>query len=330
MAPATTTMQAIQLTRETEELPPAMSFTTLPIPKVTPGYALVKIIYSNLNPSDRANAKGDFAITSYPRVLGRDYSGIIVDGPSDRIGEEVYGTSGGVLGFTMDGVHAQYCVLPENCLVTKPKNLSFLQAAVVGVPFTTASLCLRRTRATSKDIVLVLGANGAVGSAAVQIAKAMGCKKVIRVARGQDADVNLTLDPELQTVGALTDGKGVDVVVDTVGNLDLMKSAFDRLARLGRYGYIAAPRGGASTDFTIDILQGYRMGIELIGCNTGFYTLEEVAADMAQLKEWFESGAITTKSDECYDIIPLEEAVQIGYGRAPSKRPTVISMVSEN
>lgn len=321
-------MQAIQLTRDSKESRPKVSYTSLPIPKATPGHALVKIYYSTINPSDRLNLNGFFPHTTFPRVPGRDYSGVIIDGPPHRIGEEVYGTSGRILGFETDGPHAEYCLVPESGLIPKPKTLSFLQAATVGVPYRAALLCLRRARTTEQDIVLVLGANGAVGSAAVQIAKAMRCQHVICVTLQENSDVNLTSDPELHTIKTLTSGKGVSVVVDTVGNLDLMKSAVNQLASRGRYTLIAAPRGGASTEFTFDIFEAYRKEIELIGCNNSNYTAEDVAADMTQLKEWFESETITAKSDDFFETIPLEEAVENGYKREPGGRPIVISMVS--
>ncbi|KAH8698782.1 chaperonin 10-like protein [Talaromyces proteolyticus] len=313
MFSAATTMKALRLTREPEGLTPAISLTTLPIPKAIPGYAVVRIHYSAINPSDRLNSKGLFPHTTFPIIPGRDFSGVVVAGSPNKIGMEVYGTSGGTLGFSVDGPHAEYCLLPENGLVRKPKQLSFLQAATVGVPYTAAFLCLRRARMTENDVVLVLGATGAVGSAAVQLSKALKCKQVISAFRGVDADIDLTADPNLTTVQKLTNGKGVDVVVDTVGNLDLMKSAVNQLAHRGRYTWISAPRNGASTELNFDVFQGYRQEIELIGCNTASYTFEDVATDLTKLGELFDKGEMTAKADGDFDTISLEEAVEKGY-----------------
>lgn len=286
----------------------------------------MRIYCSAIQPSDKLNAKGTFRTTTYPRVPGRDFSGVVVDGPEDRIGEAVYGSGGGILGFAVDGAHAEYCLLPASSLVPKPKPLSFIQAATVGVPYTAALLSLKRARAQTNDTVLVLGAKGSVGSAAVQIAKAMGCKRVLSAARGDDADVNLSSDPKLDTVWNLTEGKGIDIVVDTVGNLDLMKAAIHRLASRGRYTWIAAPRGGASTELNFDILQAYRKEIELIGCNTGNYSIEEVSADLNMLHGWFEKGVITARDDQSFKTVPLDEAIEKGYN-ASGKRQVVITMV---
>ncbi|KAK9384481.1 chaperonin 10-like protein [Lipomyces mesembrius] len=165
------------------ESPPTLSLETVPKPTFKLDHVLVKIHAASLQQSDKMNAKGLFAVTTYPRTPGRDFSGTIVDGPDELIGEPVYGTGGSALGFTVDGVHAEYCLVPQEAVVRKPESLSYLQAASVGVPFTTALLCLQRARATENDVVLVLGATGAVGSATVQGANAIGCRRVITASR---------------------------------------------------------------------------------------------------------------------------------------------------
>jgi NADPH2:quinone reductase len=93
--------------------------------------------------------------------------------------------------------------------------------------------------------VLVLGANGAVGSAVVKVAKSKGCR-VFSATRPDGDDVNTAKDPELFAVNALTEGRGVNVVVDTVGQPALTKAAILKLGRGGRLAFIAAPRTGAS------------------------------------------------------------------------------------
>ena len=117
--------------------------------------------------------------------MGRDFAGVVEEGSFK--GKEVYGTSGPLIAFTQDGAHAEYCMVPENAVAIKPKNLSFLQASTVGVSFTTASIALKRARTTTADVVLVLGANGSVGSAVTQLAKVMGCK-VITASRRDNTD----------------------------------------------------------------------------------------------------------------------------------------------
>jgi NADPH2:quinone reductase len=336
------TMKALQLTRSSATSPPVLSLTTLPAPIAKPGYAVVKIHYSSIQPADKLNAKGLFPKTSFPRIPGRDYSGVVVDiadGSVDSekkrrwIGKKVYGTGGSTLGFEIDGPHAQFCLVPEDALVEKPAPLSFLQAATVGVPFVTALLCLRRAKASKDDVVLVIGANGAAGSSAVQVAKAMGCKRVLTASRRAEdcPDVNLALgDPDAvfqAAIPALTDGRGVDVVVDTVGDLAIMAAAVEQLALRGRYSWIAAPRGGASTQFSFDIFQAYRKEIEFVGCNSGNWVVTDAAQDLRVLKEWFDNGALRSRDDEVFETVGIDNAIEKGYMKGPGGKQVVIAMV---
>lgn len=195
----------------------------------------------------------------------------------------------------------------------KPKNLSWVQAATSGVPFTTASLVLKRVGATQGESVLVLGANGAVGSAVVQLARAKGCK-VLLATRNADGDVNSAKDPELKAVASLTDGKGVDAVVDTVGQPALTKAAVARLARGGRLAFIAAPRAGA-TELGIEMTSFYRMEKSLVGCNSLLYGVGELAGVLRELTEGFESGELKAAKEGDYTEVPLHDGVS-AYERA--------------
>ena len=219
----------------------------------------------------------------------------------------MYGTSGDALGFTSDGTHAEYCVVPRDALAKKPSNLSFAQAATVGVPFTTAALALRRALLRPSDTVLVLGASGAVGSAACQLAQNQGCR-VLTAARRDGADVNLVSDPELKAARSLTDGKGPDVVVDTVGSPDLMKAALECLAPRGRFTFITAPKAG-STELAVDMRYVYRKEIAIVGCNSVLATGEETAKDLEGMLEGFESGKLATVREEDLNKVGIGEAV---------------------
>ncbi|CAH0042659.1 unnamed protein product [Clonostachys rhizophaga] len=256
-------MRAIQITKPANAAAPRLSLIIKPQPRAQPGFALVKVNFSAILPSDRLNAKGLFPYTSFPRTPGRDYSGVVVEvDPSSSfsswVGGEVYGTSDSELGFTIDVPHAEYCLVPEEMLVRKPIRT--------------------------------------VGSTAVQVAKAMGCKRVFQASRNPEDEPDILLPGRIaaasiqEQVSKLNDGKGVDVVVDTVGQLSLMKAAFEALAVRGRYTWIAAPRDGSSPEFPLDIFQAYRKEIELIRCNTAIKSKADVAEEMETLAEWFNVG----------------------------------------
>jgi NADPH:quinone reductase-like Zn-dependent oxidoreductase len=302
-------MKALQLVREEAGTPPVLSLVTVQKPKIVPGYVLVRIYAAAIHPSDRMNVSGAFLYTTFPRIPGRDFSGVIEEGPVNMIGEEVYGTSGNLLGFSQDGTYAQYCLVPQDAVARKPHNLSFAQAARVGVPFTTAAIALRRAATLPSDTVLVLGAAGTVGSAAVQLAKGMGCQ-VITASRHDNEDINTSNDPELEKISVLTHGHGVEVVVDTVGDPHLLKAALVRLALRGRLSFISAPRSG-STDFTFDLLAVYRKELELIGCNSLTYSPAESAEIMGAMTEKFESGILSGTEENALTKFSLEEAVEV-------------------
>ena len=130
-------MKAIQFTRF--GAPDVLELIDAPTPKATDGNAVVQISAAAINPSDVKNVAGQMEGTVLPRIPGRDFAGIVVDGPDDWVGAEVFGT-GGDIGFTRDGSHAEAILLPAQALVRKPTNLSFEQAASIGVNFVIAWL----------------------------------------------------------------------------------------------------------------------------------------------------------------------------------------------
>ncbi|KAJ5588339.1 hypothetical protein N7537_011017 [Penicillium hordei] len=329
-------MKALQLSKELEASLPTLSLVNLPIPTSTTSLALVKIKYSCINPSDRFNSIGGFPNTTFPRIPGRDYSGTVIDLKdksgamrSKWIGKTVYGTGGAEFGFKMDGPHAQYCLIPENMLIEKPDTISLLQAATVGVPFTTALRCLTRARTKPEDVILVLGAGGAVGSSAVQVAQAIGCKRVLTATRNKDDNPDIMLEgdiaAEIQSkIPSLTNNMGVNVVIDTIGNLNIMNAAIQALAVKGRYAWIAAPRGEGSTKLGLDIFEAYRKEIELVGCNSGLATTGDTAEEMQILTRFFEQNLIHPRSESSMNVVDLDDAVEKGYRASSSEKQTVL------
>lgn len=87
-----------------------LSVQSIPKPSLAPGCSLIRIKASAINPSDCKNVEGYFPITSVPRTPGRDFAGVVVDGPGDQVGKRVWGT-GGTHGYEKDGTHAQYILI---------------------------------------------------------------------------------------------------------------------------------------------------------------------------------------------------------------------------
>ena len=107
----------------------------------------------------------------FPRTPGRDYAGVVIDGPTGWIGREVFGSSGD-LGIRRDGTHANHLVVEAEAVVEKPENISWEEAAGIGVPFVTAMEGLRRAGMPNAGETWCLSwaSNRKVGQAATQIA----------------------------------------------------------------------------------------------------------------------------------------------------------------
>lgn len=191
------------------------------------GRALVRVMAAAINPSDAKAALGLMPHASWPRTPGRDFAGVVEAGPDEWIGREVYGC-GGDLGISRDGSHARYLELPVAALRAKPRGLTMEEAGAVGVPFVTAYEGLRRSGfPRAGQAVMVLGANGKVGQAAVQLAAQAGAR-VLAVQRGPGPHAGFACGP-VDAIDAtacdvaarareLTGGRGVDIVYNTVGS----------------------------------------------------------------------------------------------------------------
>ncbi|KAK5698956.1 hypothetical protein LTR97_006605 [Elasticomyces elasticus] len=297
-------MKALRMTKDGLSAP-ILSIEDIPTPSPGPGEMLIKIHASSVQPADILNSKGGFGITTFPRTPGKDFAGTVETGPSSWKGKKVFGTSGSSFSFTKDGAQAEYTVVPIEAVAEMPKNLSFPQAASLGTPWTTADLALIRAQAKEGETVMVLGATGSVGSAAMEIAKLKGCK-TISVGR-HGTDVDSTSDSELKGAKELTGGKGPDVVFDTVGDFKLTKAAFDVLAFNGRLVTITSPRQG-STELSVDILSLYRRQISLVGCNTAAHPQEEMGQMLRELAPAFESGKLTPPEEKGMTLITLDQA----------------------
>jgi NADPH:quinone reductase len=149
--------------------PSVLRIEELPIPEPGPGEALVRVNAAAINPSDIGNVAGRFKKTTLPRTPGRDFAGVVVKGERHE-GKEVWGSAPD-LGIVCEGSHAEYVVVPTKTLSLKPKSLSMAQAAAIRVPYITAwASVMNAAQIQAGETILIVGARGAVGQAATQIA----------------------------------------------------------------------------------------------------------------------------------------------------------------
>ena len=293
-----TLMKALQFDK-TGDLS-ALRYVEVATPVPGADEVLVEIKAAGLNPSDVKNVLGRFPYTTLPRIPGRDFAGIVVEGPQALVGQQVWGT-GRELGFFADGSHAQFVKLPANGVALKPTHLSFAQAASLGVPYTTAWDALERSLVTAETRLLVIG-GGAVGSAALALAKVRGAQ-VLAAARRPE-QVKELQDQGFQTlqldkaedlgaqVNAVFKG-GADVIFDTTGFW--LPASVAALATFGRIAIIAAPVDGM---VQLPALALYRKGGSVVGINSLLYGVQACAAMLDQFGQFFDQ-----------DLLPLPQGL---------------------
>ena len=270
----------------------------VPMPSIKDGEVLVKVQASGINPSDIASIQGRFPEAVLPRIVGRDFAGRVVGGPPGLLGADVWGT-GGDLGISRNGTHAEYVALPESAVARRPKNISVQQAASAGVPFVTAFSALFPIGGLkSGEWVIVSGAVGAVGHAAIQLAHARGAHvislvkdetesaasglgEVEAVARSDRKDLE-------DIVRKATDGKGADLALNGVGS-SVFQPLLSALAAGGRQ-VVYSVAGGR--EVTLDLLAFYQHQYTISGLSTLGLNAATCAVILGEIGPLFESGAI--------------------------------------
>lgn len=213
----------------------------IPVPDPASGQILIEVKATSLNPVDNMFLRQDLGMNpDLPAVLHGDVAGVVsavgqgVEGFKN--GDEVYGCPGGFKG--LGGALAEFMVADARLVAHKPRTLDFASAAALPLVSITAwEGLIDRANLRSGQHVLVHGGTGGVGHVALQLAKSKGARvattisgedkaKIVRDL-GADEIVNYREQTVEQYVANLTDGRGFDIVYDTVGgeNLDHSLSA---------------------------------------------------------------------------------------------------------
>ena len=289
---------------------------------------LIELRASAVNPSDVKAATGLMPYAVFPRTSGRDYAGVVIDGPEGWIGREVFGSSGD-LGIRRDGTHATHLAVEADAVVEKPKGLSWEEAAGIGVPFVTAMEGLRRAGIPkSGETILVMGVNGKVGQAAVQIASWHGARVigVVRKREPYEGHANSAVEvidasatDVAPRVRELTGGKGADIVFNTVGD-PYFQAAHKSLALRGRQILIAT----IERVVPFNILEFYRGQHTYVGIDTLGLSSVATGAVLRELGSGFASGHLKPFPINANAIYPLRDAKAAFVAVAGSSRDRVI------
>jgi NADPH:quinone reductase len=256
---------------------------------------LVAVHAAGVNRSDVAAALGRMPQAAWPRTPGRDWAGVVVEGPGDLVGQDVFG-AGGDLGVTRDGTHASHLVVHRDAAVVKPAALSLAEAGALGVPFVTALEGFRRSGMPRPgDVVLVTAANGRVGQAAVQIAAMRGAHVfgvtrraepfahagvAVRMIDASSADIPTA-------VREASGGHGADIVYNTVGS-PYFAAANQAMAHGGRQILIAT----VERPVPFDIFAFYRGQHTFLGIDSLALDARASAGLLRELLPGFASGQL--------------------------------------
>ncbi len=309
---------------ETLEGVDALQWRELPTPEPKPGEVRIAIKAASLNFPDLLIVQGKYQVKPpLPFVPGAEYAGTV-----DAVGEGVTHLAVGapvaaIAGTGGFGTHA--CVNAAQVMPLPPGFALEDGAAFAFTYGTSYHALVDRAQLKAGETVLVLGAAGGVGTAALQIAKAAGARVIAAASTdekcalctrlGADATLNYSTQDVRETLKSLTGGKGPDVVYDPVGGA-LAEPVFRSIAWRGRYLVVGFAGGGIpALPWNLALLKG----ASVVGVFWGDFVRREPKANAAalmQLAQWYGQGLIKPVLDQ---TLPMSD-IHAAYARMGSRQ----------
>jgi len=280
----------------------ALAVRSEPVPVPGPGEVLVEVHAAGVNPFDVFVAGGGLG-SPLPMIPGHDFAGVVVS-DGDLNGQEVWGSQA-YLSWKRPGTHAQFVALPEAWLSRKPGRLTMTEAGAVGRPYIAAwQAVVNIMELKPGETIMITGGAGLVGHAATAIARWRGARPIVADVRkpegaGDFIDASSTDLPE--AVLELTDGRGADVVLDTIGGA-LFEPAVKSL-RFG--GRLTGLHSHERVEF--DPSEIYDHDRHVTGLASVFIDGPDGAKIFDQLAPLFDRGLLTPPATKTW---PLENSVE--------------------
>jgi len=294
----------------------ALNWKEIPTPQPGAGEVLIEIKAASLNFPDLLIVQNKYQIKPpLPFVPGSEYAGVVQAVGNDvshlKVGQHVACLSG-------TGGFGTHTLAPATLCLPLPSEFSFVDAAAFTMIYGTAYHALvDRAQLKTGETVLVLGAAGGVGTAAIQIAKSCGArviaaassaeKCVLSQSIGADASINYSAENLREAVKALTNGNGPDVIYDPVGG-EFTEAAFRTIAWRGRYLVIGFAAG---TIPSLPINLALLKGASIVGAFLGNFAKHEpkaYATMMQELCRWYVQGKIKPVIDRAVPMAELKSA----------------------
>ncbi|HEY8706477.1 MAG TPA: NADPH:quinone oxidoreductase family protein [Burkholderiaceae bacterium] len=302
----------------------ALVWKELPTPEPKPGEVRIAIRAASLNFPDLLIVQNKYQMKPpLPFVPGSEYAGVV-----EAVGDGVthFKLGDAVAAFGGSGGFATHAVVPAALVMPLPPGFAFDDAAAFVLTYaTTHHALLDRAALKAGETVLVLGAAGGVGTAAIQVAKAAGARVIAAASNdekcalcrelGADATINYSTANLRDEIKRLTDGKGPDVVYDPVGG-DLAEPVFRSIAWRGRYLVIGFAQGGIpALPWNLPLLKG----ASIVGVFWGEFARREPKANaqmLAELAQWYARGWVKPVIDQ---RLPMNE-LPLAFARMGSRQ----------
>ena len=294
----------------------ALTWKELPTPQPSAGEVLIEIKAASLNFPDLLIVQNKYQMKpALPFVPGSEYAGIV-----QAVGEGVTHFTVGqpVACLSGTGGFGTHTLAPAALCMPLPAGFPFVDAAAFIMIYATSHHALiDRAQLKAGETVLVLGAAGGVGTAAIQIAKAVGAKVIAAASSaekcalcasiGADATINYNSENLREAIKTLTNGKGPDVIYDPVGG-DVAEPALRSIAWRGRYLVVGFASGTIpALPFNLSLLKG----ASIVGVFWGDFAKREPqnnARMMGELAQWYGQGKIKPVIDRIMPMADLKAA----------------------
>lgn len=302
----------------------ALQWRELPTPEPKAGEVRIAVKAASLNFPDLLIVEGKYQFKPpLPFVPGSEYAGIV-----EAVGEGVTHVKPGmpVAAIAGTGGFGTHAIVEASRVLPLPPGFALTDGAAFAFTYGTSHHALiDRAQLKAGETVLVLGAAGGVGTAALQIAKAAGAKVIAAASTdekctlcrqlGADATLNYSTQDVRETLKALTAGKGPDVVYDPVGGA-LAEPVFRSIAWRGRYLVVGFAGGGIpALPWNLALLKG----ASVVGVFWGDFVKREPQASsqaLMQLAGWYAEGKIKPVLDQ---QLPMSE-IRAAYARMASRQ----------
>ncbi|MBM7609738.1 NADPH2:quinone reductase [Lysinibacillus composti] len=297
--------------------PEVLTYIEVDTPTIESNQVLIRVDATSVNFADIMTRQGKFHAAGKPPIIpGMDATGVIAE-----VGSEVQNLKVGqrVIAFPKTGSYAEYIVADENLAFVLPENVDYRKAAASPlVSFTSYKLLADVGRLVQGESVLIHAAAGGIGTTAIQLAKILGASRVIgtvgsenkistALEAGADYVINYEQEDFVEKVNDLTGGKGVDVILDSIGGKVAEKS-LDCLAMYGRLVNFGNASGEIGQVKTVDLHSSCRAVLGFSLGTTRNNRPELLRETAERVLEYLADGRLDIKIGNTFSIEEASEA----------------------